>query len=559
MPSLVTWFDPQPAAAELPARMPSPFDHGVHPLARRAAAALRAQLAATAGAWGLDQPGGGKMLGVLVVAAADGRVGFLRGFSGMVGGRWHVDGFVPPLFDERARDAVWRDGEDELCAMARAIDALAASDERAAADAALADLEREHAAARAALADDHQRRRAARHAERARLAAVPPPERARQEALAALARASQGDRADHRRLEAAQRARRAAAVARVDAVVRAREALEAARAARSRELLVAIHDAYVVPAATGARRPLRELFAPAEPPGGAGDCAAPKLLAHAFRAGLRPLALAEVWCGAPPRTGDRRDGAFYPACRGKCGPLLAHMLDGLAVEPAPQYGAAPVADHEPAVVHADAWLVVVDKPCGLLAVPGRSGLLRDSVLTRLRRRDPDASGPRIVHRLDLDTSGLMLVARDAATHAALQRQFARREVAKRYAAWLDGEVRGERGTIELALRVDLDDRPRQLHDPVHGKAAVTAWQVVARTAVAGRPRTRVALTPHTGRTHQLRVHAAHPAGLDAPIVGDRLYGRDVHDGGRLQLHAEALAFTHPRTGQRLAFERPAPF
>jgi tRNA pseudouridine32 synthase/23S rRNA pseudouridine746 synthase len=228
------------------------------------------------------------------------------------------------------------------------------------------------------------------------------------------------------------------------------------------------------------------------------------------------------------------------------------MLEGLAVAEATMFGARAIAADEPRTVFEDAYLVIVDKPIDLLSVPGRGGALRDSVQTRLRTRYPAATGPLVVHRLDLETSGLLLAAKDEATHAALQAQFARREVDKRYIAWLAGDVRGERGTIELALRVDLDDRPRQIHDPVHGKSAITEWTVLAR---ADR-RTRVAFVPRTGRTHQLRVHAAHPAGLAAPIVGDRLYGAPAD---RLQLHAERLAFIHPRTGERIEVERPAPF
>jgi tRNA pseudouridine32 synthase/23S rRNA pseudouridine746 synthase len=549
--ALVTWFDPQPARAELPARMPSPFDHAVHPLARRAAATVRAELAAVARAWRLDEPDGGKMFGVLVVEASDGRVGFLRGFSGMVDGRWHVDGFVPPVFDVAARDAVWIDGEAEMRALAARIDALAAGPAAAAARAELAVIDARHAAELAAMRDRHAAHRAERHAARARLAA---PER--DAAMHTLAQASRAETAELRRLEARHLEERAGPAARVAAIDAERAALETARAGRSRVLLTQIHDSYVLPNGRGQARPLREIFAPDAPPGGAGDCAAPKLIAYALGSSLRPIALAEVWCGAPPRTGGRHDGAYYPACRGKCGPVLGHMLDGVACEPAPLFGAAPIADDEPRIIHEDPWLVVVDKPCGLLSVPGRSGLLRDSVATRLRARVSGATGPMMVHRLDLDTSGLMLVARDPATYDALQRQFARREIEKRYVAWLDGRVAADGGVVDLALRVDLDDRPRQIHDPVHGKAAITTWRVRARDG----DRTRVALFPHTGRTHQLRVHAAHPLGIGAPIAGDRLYGRAaIPDAVRLALHAEALAFTHPRTGARLALERPAPF
>ena len=200
--------------------------------------------------------------------------------------------------------------------------------------------------------------------------------------------------------------------------------------------------------------------------------------------------------------------------------------------------------------------MVVNKPSGLLTVPGRSASLQDCVVSRLRVRYPDATGPLVVHRLDLDTSGLLLVAKDRTTASDLQRMFSLRLIDKHYVAWLDGNVTVDHGHIMLPLRVDVDDRPRNIHDPVHGKPADTEWRVLLRE----HGRTRVQFTPHTGRTHQLRVHAAHPQGLDAPIVGDRLYGRTApHDHERLQLHAERLAFVHPVSGASLVVEQPAPF
>lgn len=542
MSPLVSHWDAPPP--DLPARCPSPFDIAPHPVARRAAAALIAELRSPAWAH-LDRPGQGKMFGVLVVARGDGRIGALRAFSGMLDGAWQVPGWAPPTFDLAARDAFWPAGEARLAA----IDAdRAALDTRAAPlRAALAAIDARHADAVAAQRADHLAHRAARRATRA-ITTDPA-------ALHALDQASRGDTADQRRLRAEHASERAAvaeALAPIEAELVARTA---ERSARSRGYLQQIHDTYALSDARGVRRSLRELFAPEAPPGGAGDCAAPKLLAAAYAEGLRPIALAEVWWGAPPATGGRHAGAFYPACRGKCGPILAHMLGGLDAAPAPVFGDCP-APGPLRVVHADRWLLVVDKPCGLLSVPGRSGALRDSVLTRLRADEPGAS---VVHRLDLDTSGLLLVARDPATHAALQQQFARRTVDKRYLAWLTGAPPADAGAVELPLRVDLDDRPRQIVDPVHGAAARTEWQVLARAA----GRTRVALIPRTGRTHQLRVHAAHPAGLGAPIVGDRLYGstpdRGQDPGARLLLHAEALAFVHPHTGARVELVSPAPF
>jgi len=333
-------------------------------------------------------------------------------------------------------------------------------------------------------------------------------------------------------------------------------AFDEARAARSRALLRLIQDSYVFRSARGEARALRAIFAPGEPPAGAGDCAAPKLLAHAYRLGLRPLALAEFWWGAPPRTGDRRAGVFYAACRGKCMPILTHMLDGLPVDPPPLFGADAIDAAEPVVVFEDEHLLVVNKPSGLLSVPGRSALLQDCVTTRLKARYPDSPELMLAHRLDLDTSGLLLVAKDRATGSALQRLFSLREIDKRYVAWLDGIVHGDQGRIALPLRVDIDDRPRNIVDPVYGKPAETQWEVLARVGA----RTLVRFTPHTGRTHQLRVHAAHPEGLDAPIVGDRLYGRTPPaEGERLLLHAEQVAFVHPVSGERVALRCPAPF
>ena len=337
-------------------------------------------------------------------------------------------------------------------------------------------------------------------------------------------------------------------------------ALDARRTARSRILLAQIQESYRFVNARGVVRTLRELFAPAPPPAGAGDCAAPKLLAQAYRLGLTPVALAEFWWGAPSVTGDKREGVFYAACRGKCLPILTHMLDGLPADPPPLFGAAAIDPAEPRVVYEDEQLLVVNKPSGLLTVPGRSASLQDCVVSRLRERYPHATGPLVVHRLDMDTSGLLLVAKSLEVAKTLQRLFALREIEKQYVAVLDGLVANDGGHIMLALRPDIDDRPRNIHDPVHGKPAHTEWQVLARDPGGHGGRTRVRFTPHTGRSHQLRVHAAHPAGLNAPIVGDRLYGRTPPDDDeRLLLHAERLAFVHPVTARPVEVQAPAPF
>lgn len=558
----VRYFDPPPT--DIPSVFGNPFAHDPpHPLARRAAEELLREVRAEA--WNLDAPGGGKMFGVLVVADARGRIGYLRAFSGMLAGAWNLPGFAPPLFDPVRRDAMWPAGQATLRAFELELRALDAAPQYLALTASLARLTTAHAEALEDLRARHRDNRARRKATRAATGAA-----------TALDQQSRGDAAERRDFDERYARDRTILEAAIAPFERRRAELARDRADESRMLMKEVHDAYVITNARGEQRPLRALFAPGEPPGGAGDCAGPKLLGDAYRQGLRPLALAEVWWGAPPLTGDRHAGTFYPSCRGKCGPILPFMLEGLDVSEPRLFGTEALGPEEPRTVFEDAWLVVVDKPCGMLSVPGRSGLLRDSVQTRLRARYPEATGPLVVHRLDLDTSGLLVAAKDLATHAAVQAQFARREIAKRYVAWLEGDVRGDGGVIELPLRVDLHDRPRQIVDEVHGKPATTEWRVRARTG----GRTLVELVPHTGRTHQLRVHAAHPAGLDAPIVGDRLYARGASraagdDAGvahvaplvtaragapaaRLLLHAAHLAFVHPHTGERIELASSLP-
>ncbi|HLL06496.1 MAG TPA: pseudouridine synthase [Myxococcaceae bacterium] len=549
-----TVFEPQPAASELAESFPSPFDElGPHALARRAAEELQAHLRAGLACPGLDGPEGGKMFGVLVAREPGGRIGYLRSFSGMLGGRWEAEGFVPPLFDAEARARVEPGGEATVKELLARHERFESSEELRQTRAEHAALEARHSEQLAQLRARHEANRKRRHAQRAELEASPTlTESARREALHALDQQSRGDKAERRRLELGHQEERRALDARRTRLERRLRALERLRHGFCRSLMRRIHDAYTVANARGERRALRELYTPGEPPSGAADCAGPKLLAHAYAQGLRPLALAEFWWGAPPASGGRVAGAFYPACKDKCGPLLPFMLEGLPVTRPRVFSPVSATASELSIIYEDAWLVVVDKPSGMLSVPSRDTSVTDSVLARLRARYPHATGPLLVHRLDLDTSGLLVAALDARTHAALQRQFLHREVHKRYVAWVEGPVRGEQGTIELPMRVDLNDRPRQIHDPVHGKSAVTGWRVLERQGT----RTRVALSPLTGRTHQLRVHAAHPLGLGAPIVGDRLYGRE---DARLLLHAEWLSFTHPHTGQRVSFERPAPF
>ena len=452
----------------------------------------------------------------------------------MLEGAWHREGFVPPIFDRARRAAIEGPGEVSTTALTGRI-----VEQRAVVEPARAlvdELVARQAAERVALKAELRARKDQRRVLREAGSATEPLDQQSRNDTSELRWAEAGW------VEALVRARRALAP-----LQRRLAALERVRAWVSRELVRQIIDTYVVRNRLGEQRLVRELYPDASPPGGAGDCAAPKLFVEAFARGLQPIALAEFWWG--PESAGRTSGTYSPACALKCGPLLPFLLEGLEVA-APRRFAPPDVEQVPLpIVFRDQWLVVVEKPAGLLSVPGTDAAVSDSVQRRLRSAFPEA---RLVHRLDLDTSGVMIAALDAQTHRALQLQFRDRLVKKRYVAWVDGEVAGERGEVSLALRVDLDDRPRQIHDAEHGRVAVTQWEVLGRE----NGRTRVAFFPLTGRTHQLRVHAAHPLGLGLPIVGDRLYGRESE---RLMLHAERIELTHPATGELMVFERLAPF
>ena len=323
----------------------------------------------------------------------------------------------------------------------------------------------------------------------------------------------------------------------------------------SRRLQDWLFDQYVVTNGYGQQKTIRQIFADRGlvPPGGTGDCAAPKLLQYALARGLKPVAIGEFWYGASPAREIRRSGAFYPACTGKCGPLLGYMLQGVDVEPNPLESDAHWQLSEPVVRYEDATLIVAEKPAGMLAVPGRPV---EGIPPRRSLQDwlGDYCGAPVLacHRLDMDTSGLMVFAKTPEAQASLQQQFEKREVSKAYLARVMAGGKplkaGDRGKIALPIAPDWYDRPRQKVDPEQGKPAVTDYEVLEMRDDGS---ALVKLIPYTGRTHQLRVHCAHPDGLDRPIIGDRLYGGQPAD--RLMLHAADLRFRHPADGRGMSF------
>lgn len=285
------------------------------------------------------------------------------------------------------------------------------------------------------------------------------------------------------------------------------------------------------------------------PPAAAGECSAPKLLQYAFENKLKPLAMAEFWWGESPNSSIRKHGHFYPACQGKCQPILGHMLKGMNVDENPLLK-NPAADKTIETIYEDDDLLLINKPAEFLSVPGKT--IKDSVELRMQMQYPKATGPLLVHRLDMSTSGIMLIAKTKRAHKYLQKQFINRNIKKRYVALLDGDIKEDKGEIDLPLRLDIEDRPRQLVCKEHGKPAKTKWEVIKRN----QNRTKVYFYPITGRTHQLRVHAAHQKGLNTPILGDDLYGKKSN---RLYLHAESIEFEHPTSKKRINIKCEAPF
>lgn len=330
------------------------------------------------------------------------------------------------------------------------------------------------------------------------------------------------------------------------------ETLKAARKTKSAALQQYLFEQYQFLNAKKETKDLAQLFSETsalKPPAGSGECAAPKLLQYAFSHDLKPIALAEFWWGQSPNSEIRKHQQFYPACQGKCKPILTHMLNETEMDTNPMMQ-NPAIGKELEYLFEDEEMLVIHKPSEFLSVPGIH--IQDSVYTRIKHKYPNITGPIIVHRLDMSTSGILLIAKNKKSHKNLQSQFIHKTIKKRYEAVLDGILKEDTGTIELPLRVDLNDRPRQLVCYEHGKPARTNWKVMERK----NGKTRVHLFPISGRTHQLRVHASHKLGLNTPIIGDDLYGKKAN---RLHLHAAEIEFTHPTTKEKMIFHKKAEF
>ena len=531
-------FQTSIAGIELPRLFTYPSHYTPHPLCVMAAGEVQAYInKQTRWKEELDK---GKMFGVLIVRTSNGQTGYLAAFSGNLCGSNSHSFFVPPVYDLLKPDGFFKIEEEQISAINHQIGQLQNCDRYLELQ---QKMERETASSQQALSEARKVLKAAKEKrEQRRL------HRPNENEQAAMIRESQYQKAEFKRLERYWKEQISEIKTELESFSSQIEALKAERRNRSAALQQKLFQQFNFLNAKGETKNLCAIFEETvqkTPPAGAGECAAPKLLQYAYLSGLSPIAMAEFWWGESPKTEIRHHGYYYPSCRGKCEPILRHMLQGLNVEPAPSERYS-LSQNMPEILFEDQWLLVLHKPEGVLSVPGKSE--EQSIYSLLRARYPEATGPLVVHRLDMATSGLLLAAKTQEVHRHLQAQFENRSIKKRYIALLDGILPEEEGVIDLPICPDYLDRPRQMVNEELGKTAITRYQVMDRK----NGQTRIAFFPLTGRTHQLRVHAAHPLGLNCPIVGDELYGRKAE---RLYLHAEYLEFIHPVSWQRMVIDR----
>ena len=593
-----------------PRQFTYPFCYDVDPLAEAASLELQRYIA-DADLMSTEK-GCGKMFGVLVVEYEDEsgalQRGFLAAYSGLLGGRNDWPYFVPPVFDAQQPDGHFKRTEREISAINSEIAAI------------------ENDAEYLQSVEQHEQTKKRLQAEvdafKAEVDAAKVRRDARRKSGEPLSEEEQAEMIRESQFMKAELRRRRKAMEQANSTLHIPhstflKSLQRKRKQMSDELQRWLFSAYRMLNAKGEERDLIDIFREythAMPPAGAGDCCAPKLLQYAYLHHLRPVCMAEFWWGESPASEIRHHLHYYPACRSKCLPILTHMLKGLDVAPNPL--AQKRHSAEPRVLYADEYIMVVDKPAGMLSVPGKAESVRsefsdsanisveeyfanlqlptNSQFTTEQFTIGEADNSKLkiqnskflkaAHRLDMDTSGLLVLARTEQAYVELQRQFASRETVKRYEAVLSGvptqnsklktqnsstQPSGCLEAISLPLIADINDRPRQRVDMEHGKPALTLYNIVevravdANTAVAytikkvDKGRTLIHLYPKTGRTHQLRVHCAHPLGLACPILGDPLYGTERAD--RMYLHAAELTFRHPVTGETMHFLSPSGF
>lgn len=588
---MIHFFKKPVSHIALPEKFTYPFHYTPHPLCVLAAEEVKEYIASRK-EW-QEELALGKMFGVLVVLQKteeatdkvkeegtdeESRIGYLAAFSGNLAGKNLHSYFVPPVYDLLQPQGFFKIEEEQISAINIRINELENSASY------LESKEKWEIETGQAQAELNQAKAEQKAAKEAREIRRQSPNGISEEEQAILIRESQYQKAEYKRKEKSWKKRLEECEAEVHRFKDEIERLKAERKERSAALQQKLFGEFRMLNAVGEVKDLCTIFEQTVrkvPPGGAGECALPKLLQYAYLHQLKPLAMAEFWWGDSPKNEIRHHGYYYPSCKGKCEPILQHMLQGLEVDENPLLDNVHK-DTRLEIVFEDEWLLVINKPAGMLSVPGKAEDM-DSVYHRLKKKYPDATGPMIVHRLDMATSGLLLVAKTKEAHRHLQAQFENRSIKKRYIALLDGVIaEAERaatqttetpqkteiphtigvpektvapektGRISLPLCLNPLDRPRQMVSEEHGKEAVTEYQIIAKSEKY----TRIAFYPLTGRTHQLRVHAAHPKGLNCPILGDELYGKKAD---RLYLHAEYIEFRHPVYGDIICIQKAPDF
>lgn len=534
-------YFPEDYIFEEPSEFTDPFRYIPHPAVKTAARLVceRIDGCPQLSSWFAE----GKMLGVLVCRheTEPQSTCFLAAFSGNVGGRSLIDGFVPPIYDLTDPDGEFKIREAEISELNSKIDELLDSDRLLCLERELADASRgrdmELDALKGTMAVSKARR------EQIRKGCTD------DKVLDGLIRESQQEKAEFRRLKKVLDGVISDIQDRIALFHNEIKSLKKQRASMSENLQNWIFRQYIVHNASGEKASIAEIFGQQgiTPPGGTGECAAPKLLEYAHRNGLKPLAMGEFWYGKASGTAVRVHGHFYPSCTSKCGPLLGYMMNGLTLGRSNQSTGI-----EYNILFDDTDIIVAEKPSGMPSVPGLDG--RVSLQELLEQ----SYGQTIhaVHRLDMDTSGVILFAKTPEAGVELRKQFEDHTIRKCYKARLAPATSVHFSThISLPLAADYDERPRQKVDFKQGKPALTEYEIVSENSDGTMD---VLFHPTTGRTHQLRVHSAHALGLSRPIVGDLLYGGySISDTDciprRLHLHALSITFRHPRTGEELTF------
>jgi len=544
-----TYFQSDISEIELPSQFNYPFNYQPHEISVIAAKELQIYIQENIEKLHLfDEIG--KMFGVLIVENQEGELGYLSAFSGKLGGKNDYEHFVPPVYDMLTSQGFYREEEQKIMSKTREIEALEMDWE-------LVQLKekweldlKQSITEIEALKLHKKQAKSIRESKRKEIENWE--ELMKTEMLKQLDRES--SQLHYQLKELIKNWKNHLTNIQLD--IDTKNEYIAKKKQERRQMSIALQhrlfESYTFLNAKKEYKSLREIFTITEdelPPSGSGECAAPKLLHFAYLNHLKPIALAEFWWGKSPSSEIRKHGYFYPSCKSKCLPILTHMLVGLNVEPNPLLdNPAKVTNLE--IVYEDEYLIVINKPYDFLSVPGKN--IEDSVYSRIKILYPEISEIMTVHRLDMSTSGLMLIAKSKEAHKQLQLSFLHKTIQKRYVAILDGNVELDSGWIDLPLRSDYENRPRQLVCFEQGKPSLTKFEVVERK----NGYTRIHFYPITGRTHQLRMHASHEKGLNIPILGDDLYGKRAD---RLYLHAEGLSFNHPITGVRIELEAKANF